>query len=114
MTAEVKTTHNSESGLIKSRRYLVWIYGVILYLTSLLITGYRVYYGNQAITIPLILSVNDSSLFPNDPYVSTLVNYAAPIWRLLAIPAKSISIEIILLVFFRLFSATARETSMPS
>ncbi|MFN2177713.1 MAG: DUF6798 domain-containing protein [Anaerolineales bacterium] len=100
MAVEAKPVPTSKSGFKVSRNYLVWFYGIILFLTSLLITGYRIYYGNQAITIPLILSVNDPTLFPNDPFVSTLVNYAAPIWRLLAIPAKSISIEIIFLFFF--------------
>jgi hypothetical protein len=100
MAAEGNRKRDSVSRFLENRKLIVWFYGTILYLTSLLITGYRIYYGNQAITIPLILSANDPSLFPNDPYVSTLVNYAAPIWRLLAIPAKSISIEIILLVFF--------------
>ena len=105
MATEDKKMRDSVSKLLANEKSIVWISGVILYLTSLLITGYRVYYGNQAITIPLILSANDPSLFPNDPYVSTLVNYAAPIWRLLAIPAKSVSIEFIFLVFFLLSRA---------
>jgi len=105
MTAETTAKRNPTSGFLINRNYLLWIYGLILYLTSLLITGYRIYYGNQAITIPLILSANDPALFPNDPFVSTLVNYAAPIWRLLAIPAQYISIEIIFLSLFLLARA---------
>ncbi len=81
-------------------KFPLWLQGLILFISSLLMTGYRINYGNQAITIPLVQSINNPVLFPNDPFVSTLVHYAAPIWRLVAVLANYIPIEILLTFLF--------------
>lgn len=85
---------------LKQWKYPLWLYGLILFVTSLITTGYRVYYGNQAITIPLMQIIRNPGLFPNDPYAATLVNYSAPIWRVLAVFTDFIPVEIILLLLF--------------
>lgn len=91
--------------ILEQWKFPLWLYGLILFFTSLITTGYRVYYGNQAITIPLIQAANNPALFPNDPYVATLANYSAPIWRALAVFANFISVEILLIVLFFLTRA---------
>ena len=57
--------------------------GLILLLTSLVITGYQLYRANQVLILPLVQSIANPTLYPNDPFVSTLVHYAAPVWRLI-------------------------------
>jgi len=96
---------NGKEPICEQWKFPLWLYGLTLFFTSLITTGYRVYYGNQAITIPLIQASNNPALFPNDPYVATLANYSAPIWRVLAIFANFISIEILLVALFLLTRA---------
>jgi len=81
-------------------RFSLWLQGLILFLTSLIISGYQIYSGNHAVQIPLIQSINDPTLFPNDPFVSTLVHYIGPIWRLLGVFINLVSLEILLGIFF--------------
>ena len=81
-------------------RFSLWLQGSILFLTSLIISGYQIYSGNHAVQIPLIQSINDPTLFPNDPFVSTLVHYIGPIWRLLGVLKNLVSLETLLGLFF--------------
>jgi len=81
-------------------RFSLWLQGSILFLTSLIISGYQIYSGNHAVQIPLIQSINDPTLFPNDPFVSTLVHYIGPIWWLLGVFINLVSLEILLGLFF--------------
>lgn len=81
-------------------KILLWIQGLIIYLSSLLITGYHIYTANQVLVIPLVYSFNTPSLYPNDPYVSTLMNYAAPVWRLIGELTNFIPLETLLTLLF--------------
>ena len=80
--------------------FSLWLQGLILFLTSLIISGYQIYSGNHAVQIPLIQSINDPTLFPNDPFVSTLVHYIGPIWRILGVSINYVSLETLLGLFF--------------
>lgn len=73
---------------------------LIIYFVSILITGYHVYTGNQVLIFPFVFSINSPNLYPNDPFFSTLVHYAAPIWRLVGMLSNYFSLEIVLVVLF--------------
>ena len=47
---------------------------------SILISGYNLYFSNQDIQIPLVMWLNDPSLFPGDPFVATLGGYSSLLW----------------------------------
>jgi hypothetical protein len=72
----------------------------ILFISSLMISGYQLYSDNQAVQIPLILSYNNSSLFPNDPFIDTLVHYASPFYRVVAELINYINLESLLVLLF--------------
>lgn len=67
---------------------------------SVLFTGYRVYFHNQALQIPFVRLLNDPSLYPNDPFAATLPYYASPVWRVVAWCARVVPLEPVLLAFF--------------
>jgi len=74
----------------------------ILLLSSLLISGYQLYSNNHAMQIPYVFWLQDPSLFPGDPLVSTFPKYIGPIWHLVAFISEKLSLETTLLVFFLL------------
>ncbi len=78
------------------------IYGFILFITSFFVSGYTVYESNQAIQIPLIYLLNNPSLYPNDPFAATLLNYPSLLWRVVALVARIIPLEPLLLTLFLL------------
>jgi hypothetical protein len=80
----------------------LYIYGFILYVASLLITGYAVYIENQALQIPLVHLINNPALYPNDPFAETLPYYASTLWYLVALGNRLIPLEPLLLTFFLL------------
>ncbi|MGB7116827.1 MAG: DUF6798 domain-containing protein, partial [Anaerolineales bacterium] len=82
------------------KRILFWFQGSIIYLSSLIFTGYQVYSDNHAVQIPFIQWINNPSLFPNDPFVSTYIHYIAPIYRVVAIISSYIPLETSLLLLF--------------
>jgi len=82
------------------KKRIVWIQGVVLFLISILISGYSIYAGNQTVQIPYIQSFQNADLFPNDPFVSTLQYYPSPIWRLISELATFINLEILILLLF--------------
>ena len=67
---------------------------------SVLFTGYHVYCANQDLQIPLVRLLNDPSLYPHDPFAATLPYYASLVWRVVALCARSVPLEPVLLVFF--------------
>lgn len=99
MTSNLVSLQTNTHLAILTRPHIL-IQGLIIYITSILITGYHVYTGNQVLIFPLVFSINDPNLYPNDPFVSTLIHYAAPIWRLIGLLADYIPFEIILGVLF--------------
>lgn len=72
----------------------------LLFLSSLAFTGYDVYTDNQALQIPLVHTINDPSLFPNDPFAATLPYYASMLWKIIAIGTRFVSLEQLLLYGF--------------
>lgn len=85
---------------IRQWRFSLWLQGLIIFLSSLLITGYQVYSANHAMQIPYVQWMNDPSLFPNDPFVSTFVHYIGPIWQVVAIVSNYVPLESLLLILF--------------
>lgn len=81
-------------------RLLFWLQGLIIFLSSVFITGYQVYSDNHAVQIPFVQWINDPSLFPNDPFVSTFVHYIGPVWQVVAIISNYIPLESLLLILF--------------
>jgi hypothetical protein len=97
------TPHNAfQRLLLIDMNVPVFLYALIFTVLSLILTGYRVYYGNQAIQIPLVYSFNDRSLYPNDPFVATLPYYASMLWQVVALGARAINLETLLLVGYLL------------
>jgi len=82
------------------KRILFWFQGSIIYLSSLIFTGYQIYSDNHAVQIPFIQWINNPSLFPNDPFVSTFVHYIGPIWQVVAIISNYVPLESLLLILF--------------
>ncbi len=76
------------------------VQSIIIYLSSLVITGYHIYISNQVLVIPLVLVTIDPALYANDPYVATLTNYAAPIWRVIPLVAEYVPLEGLLTALF--------------
>ena len=81
-------------------RSLFWLQGLIIFLSSVFFTGYQVYSDNHAVQIPFIQWINNPSLFPNDPFISTLIHYIAPIYRVVAIMSNYVPLETLLLILF--------------
>lgn len=79
---------------------VVHVYAIVLAATSVIFTGYRVYTGNQSLQIPLVHSLNDPGLYPNDPFAATLDAYCSPFWRVVAVCARSVPLEPLLLAMF--------------
>lgn len=78
------------------------IYAVILWFSSLLLTGYAVYNANQSIQIPLVHLLNNFSLYQNDPFGATLPYYSSMLWRVVALANRLIPLEPLLIVLFLL------------
>jgi hypothetical protein len=72
----------------------------ILFISSLLITGCQLYSNNHAMQIPYVLWLQDSSLFPGDPLVSTFPKYVGPVWHLIAFLSEYIPLESTLFISF--------------
>ena len=75
---------------------------LLLYLASLLGTGIGVGIGNHPLQIPLIQSLSGTGFLPGDPFVATLPSYASPLWHLVALPARLVPWEPLLVVLFLL------------
>jgi len=75
-------------------------YIFIFFFASLLVTGYRIYSSNQSLQIPLVYKLNDSNLFPNDPFGDTLPYYASMLWRIIALLVRFIPLEPLFLNLF--------------
>ncbi|MGB6423467.1 MAG: DUF6798 domain-containing protein [Anaerolineales bacterium] len=100
MTSNAALVKDNKSSTLGQWKYSFWLQGLILFLTSLLISGYQVYSANHAVQIPFIQWINNPSLFPNDPFVSTYIHYIAPIYRVVAIISSYIPLETSLLLLF--------------
>ncbi|MEQ8820002.1 MAG: DUF6798 domain-containing protein [Sumerlaeia bacterium] len=70
---------------------------------SILISGYNLYFSNQDIQIPLILWLNDPSLFPGDPFAATLGGYSSLLWPIVAVISRVVPWQV---VFFAGFVLT--------
>ncbi len=75
-------------------------YTLIMFAASVLVTGYRVYFHNQSLQLPLVLLLKDPTLFPRDPFAATLPYYASLLWRAVAVLLRVIPLEPLLLVLF--------------
>lgn len=83
-----------------SARQSLYSYGFVLGIASIFITRYAVYIENQALQIPLVHWINNSALYPNDPFAETLRYYASPLWYLVAFVSRAIPLEPLLFGFF--------------
>ena len=83
----------------ENEKWLFW-WAIVFAAASVLITGYRVYFHNQALQIPLVRLLNDPSLYPNDPFAATLPYYASSLWRVVAWGARVVPLEPLLLGLF--------------
>lgn len=79
-----------------------YIYGFILFILSLVVSGYRVYEKNQDIQIPLVHLLNNPSLYPNDPFAATLLHYPSLLWQGVAMAARVVPLEPLLFSLFLL------------
>jgi hypothetical protein len=77
--------------------YPLWLFGLLLLIASLFITGCRIYSTNHAIQIPLVHLINTPTLYAGDPFASTLPLYASMVWRIVAWFNRLIPIEPLLL-----------------
>ena len=50
--------------------------------------------------IPLVHTINNPSLFPNDPFAATLPYYASVLWKIIALGTRFVSLEQLLLYGF--------------
>jgi hypothetical protein len=64
------------------------------------VTGYRVYYGNHCLQIPLVHVLTDPAAYPNDPFAATLPRYGSVLWRIVAAAGRFIPLEPLLLAGF--------------
>ena len=80
--------------------YFIYALGTVLYLSSLLQTGYKVFFSHQAIQIPIVNLLNDPSLYPGDPYREALLRYPSYLWHLIAWGARLLPLETLLLGLF--------------
>lgn len=71
---------------------------------SVLVSGYRIFSGtdNHSLQIPLVLSLNDPSLFAGDRFVESLTNYTTVVWLVVAKLARLVPLEPLLFVLFLL------------
>lgn len=95
--------------LLKIKRFLLldlgqpyYIYGFILFILSFVVSGYRIYEKNQDIQIPLVHLLNNPSLYPNDPFAATLLNYPSLLWQGVAMAARVVPLEPLLFSLFLL------------
>ena len=95
----VKTENNLN---LLSRDYQIplWGYGIVIYLASLLYTGYYYFVANQCLQVPLIYYLNDPTIYPHDPFAQTLPFYASMLWRIVAWLHLVVPIKPLLLVLF--------------
>lgn len=80
----------------------IHVYAGILFVASLLVSGYGVYVGNHPLQIPLVQFINNPALFPNDPFAATLPYYASTLWKGVAWLTRLFPLEPLLLVLFLL------------
>ena len=84
---------------VGSRRCIT-AYGMVLFVGSLLQTGYAVNLGHHAIQIPLVYLLNDPSLYSHDPFAATLPSYASLFWSAVARGARLIPLGSLLALLF--------------
>jgi hypothetical protein len=78
----------------------------VLFVASLLNTGYDAAGENHAIQIPLVNWLKDPSLYPHDPFMTVLARYPSALWPLVASGARVFPLEgmlFTLLILERLF-----------
>jgi hypothetical protein len=70
-------------------------------LVSLLFTGYQHIYGsNHAYQLVLVQRLNDSTLYPNDPFADTVFHYASAFWYVVAWLSSIVELSFVLFAFF--------------
>lgn len=84
----------------EEERIRLALWALVFAAASVLATGYRVYFHNQALQIPLVKLLNDPALYPNDPFAATLPYYASSLWRVVAMGARIVPLEPLLLTLF--------------
>jgi hypothetical protein len=83
----------------------------VLFVASLLTTGCDAIGENHAVQIPLVNWLNDPSLYPHDPFMIVLARYPSALWPLVALGARLLPLEGLLLTlvilerFFVLYAA---------
>lgn len=98
LTCLTKLTMKKPSYYFSSSYLFIFI--VLLFLSSLAITGYDVYRDNHALQIPLVHAINNPALFPNDPFAATLPYYPSMLWKIIALGTRFLSLESLLLYGF--------------
>ncbi len=78
----------------------LWLYGLMFLASTILLSGYRVYFGNQSLQLPMVQWLGDSSLYSNDPFVATLRYYCSALWPMVAFGAHLLPLEPLLFVLF--------------
>lgn len=98
----MKTISSLKKILLLEFNFSVHLYAFILFLSSLLFTQYRIYYDNQCLQIPLVHLLNNPSLYLNDPFAATLPYYASMLWKVVALGARVMPLQPLLLTLFLL------------
>lgn len=80
------------------------IFALLIFAAALLIRPYHYLESNQALQIPLLQTLRDPSLYPNDPFVRTLAGYCSIFWLAVAY-AKAIPLPALLFALFLLTTA---------
>lgn len=80
--------------------WLFVVYGIPLFVASLLQTGYAVYLGHHVVQIPLVHLINDPSVYPHDPFAATLPSYASLFWIVVAWGARLMPLGRLFIVLF--------------
>lgn len=80
------------------RGLLMW--AVAIAGVSVVLTGYRIYFHNQALQIPLVRLLDGSASYPNDPFAATLPYYASTLWHVVAWLTRIAPLEPLLLALF--------------
>jgi len=88
-----KSDHRGPNGYL-------WLAGLVLFIASLLVSGYQLYSNNHAMQIPYVQRLVDPSLFPDDPFIKTFDNYIGPIWQIIAFSTAFVRLETTLLILF--------------
>jgi len=72
---------------------------LVIWAASIALTGLSIGAPgrNNELHFPLVQVLNDPALYPGDPFAATLAGYASMVWPLVAIPARWIELQWLLI-----------------